>query len=130
MSKSAKQHRQFIQDIIFHLQDLAIILERQGYPTSCYVLGNGSSASFMVSLGDNHLIRFLVSENWISWTEMQNAQELIKLEGSEAIHKLQELSNLVRFNPKTKDEYSDEIDRASAVSEINRVLASLNLLLT
>jgi hypothetical protein len=56
-----------------------------------------NSASFMVSLGDNHLIRFLVSDYGITWTEMRDDRELMKLEGAEAIQQLQELANLAKF---------------------------------
>ncbi|MBC1298550.1 DUF1815 family protein, partial [Nostoc sp. UCD122] len=74
---SVKQYRQFIQDIILNLQALAIILERQGYAASCYVPSDDvNAASFMVSLSDNHLIRFLVSNYGITWTEMQDDREL------------------------------------------------------
>jgi len=55
-----------------------------------------NSASFMVSLGGNHLIRFLVSDYGITWTEMRDDRELMKLEGAEAISQLQELANLVK----------------------------------
>ncbi len=55
-----------------------------------------NSASFMVSLGNNHLIRFLVSDYGITWTEMRDDRELMKLEGAEAINQLQELANLVK----------------------------------
>jgi hypothetical protein len=51
----------------------------------------------MVSLGDGHLIRFLVSDYGITWTEMRDDRELMKLEGAEAIQQLQELANLVKF---------------------------------
>jgi hypothetical protein len=80
-----------------NLQALAIVLERRGYPASCYTCGDQmNSASFMVSLGDNHLIRFLVSDYGITWTEMRDDRELMKLEGAEAINQLQELANLVK----------------------------------
>jgi hypothetical protein len=93
----AHQHRQFVQDLVMNLQALAIVLERNGYPASCYTCGDQmNSASFMVSLGDNHLIRFLVSDYGITWTEMRDDRELMKLEGAEAIHQLQELANLVK----------------------------------
>jgi hypothetical protein len=55
-----------------------------------------NSASFMVSLGENHLIRFLVSDYGITWTEMRDDRELMKLEGAEAVNQLQELANLVK----------------------------------
>jgi hypothetical protein len=84
-----------------NLQALAIVLERQGYLGSCYTCGGQmNSASFMVSLGDNHLIRFLVSDYGITWTEMRDDRELMKLEGAEAISQLQELANLVKYQIK------------------------------
>jgi deoxyribodipyrimidine photolyase len=93
----AHQHRQFVQDLVMNLQALAIVLERRGYPASCYTCGDQmNSASFMVSLGDNHLIRFLVSDYGITWTEMRDDRELMKLEGAEAINQLQELANIVK----------------------------------
>ncbi len=93
----AQQHRQFVQDLVMNLQALAIVLERRGYPASCYTCGDQmNSASFMVSLGDNHLIRFLVSDYGITWTEMRDDRELMKLEGAEAINQLEELGNIVK----------------------------------
>ncbi len=93
----AYQHQQFVQDLVMNLQALAIVLERCGYLASCYTCGDQmNSASFMVSLGDNHLIRFLVSDYGITWTEMRDDRELMKLEGAEAINQLQELANLIK----------------------------------
>jgi hypothetical protein len=95
----AEQHRQFVQELVMNLQAMAIVLERRGYPASCYTCGGQmSSASFMVSLADNHLIRFLVSDYGITWTEMRDDRELMKLEGAEAISQLQELANLVKYS--------------------------------
>jgi hypothetical protein len=94
----AEQHRLFVQDLVTNLQALAIVLENGGYVASCYTCGNEmNSASFMVSLGDNHLIRFLVSDYGITWTEMRDDRELMKLEGAEAISQLQELANLIKY---------------------------------
>ncbi len=96
----ADQHRQFIQDLVMDLQSLAIVLERRGYLASCYTCGGQmNSASFMVSLGDGHLIRFLVSDYGITWTEMRDDRELMKLEGAEAISQLQDLANLIKYQP-------------------------------
>jgi Domain of unknown function (DUF1815) len=98
----AEQHRAFIRDLVMDLQALAIVLERRGYLASCYTCGGGlNSASFMVSLdeGKGHLIRFLVSDYGITWTEMRDDRELMKLEGAEAISQLQELANLIKFQP-------------------------------
>lgn len=81
-----------------NLKALAIALENQGYLASCYTCGNQlNSASFMVSLGGDHLIRFLVSDYGITWTEMRDDRELMKLEGAEAINQLQELAELVKY---------------------------------
>lgn len=96
----ADQHRQFVQDLVMSLQALSKVLEHNGYPASCYTCGTQmNGASFMVSLAENHLIRFLVSDYGITWTEMRDDRELMKLEGAEAISQLQELSNLVKFLP-------------------------------
>jgi Domain of unknown function (DUF1815) len=95
----AQEHRQFVQDLVMNLQALAIVMERRGYPASCYTCGNQmNSASFMVSLGENHLIRFLVSDYGITWTEMRDDRELMKLEGAEAVNQLQELANIVKHS--------------------------------
>lgn len=93
----AEQHRQFVRDLVMSLQALATVLERRGYLASCYTCGDRmNSASFMVSLGDNHLIRFLVSDYGITWTEMRDDRELMKIEGAEAIGQLQELAKLLK----------------------------------
>ncbi|MEH1867305.1 MAG: DUF1815 family protein [Nostoc sp.] len=98
----AHQHRQFVQDLVMNLQALAVVLERRGYPASCYTCGDQmNSASFMVSLGDNHLIRFLVSDYGITWTEMRDDRELMKLEGAEAISQLDELADLIKQSMQT-----------------------------
>jgi hypothetical protein len=107
----AQQHRQFVQDLVMNLQALATVLENQGYLASCYTCGGQmNSASFMVSLGDNHLIRFLVSDYGITWTEMRDDRELMKLEGAEAINQLQDLADLVKyqFQPANADADSSQ----------------------
>jgi hypothetical protein len=87
-----------------NLQALAIVLENRGYLASCYTCGGElNSASFMVSLGENHLIRFLVSDYGITWTEMRDDRELMKLEGAEAIAQLHELANVVKYQIKPTD---------------------------
>lgn len=93
----ADQHRQFVRDLVMSLQALAIVLERRGHLASCYTCGDQmNSASFMASLGEGHLIRFLVSDYGITWTEMRDDRELMKLEGAEAIAQLEELATLLR----------------------------------
>lgn len=97
-SRLADQHRQFVQDLVLNLKALALVLEKRGYLASCYTCGDElNSASFMVSLGGDHLIRFLVSDYGITWTEMRDDRELMKLEGAEAINQLQELANLIKY---------------------------------
>ena len=101
-TRLAQQHRQFICDLVMNLQALAIVLDNRGYLASCYTCGDQmNSASFMVSLGDDHLIRFLVSDYGITWTEMRDDRELMKLEGAEAINQLEELANLVKYQTET-----------------------------
>lgn len=101
----AQQHRSFVRDLVMNLQALAMVLEQRGYLASCYTCGGEmNSASFMVSLGENHLIRFLVSDYGITWTEMRDDRELMKLEGAEAISQLQELANLVKYHTDSNPE--------------------------
>ncbi len=96
-TRLAFQYRAYVQDLVMSLQALATVLENRGYLASCYTCGDSfDSASFMVSLREGHLIRFLVSECSITWTEMRDDRELMKLEGAEAIHQLQELANLIK----------------------------------
>jgi hypothetical protein len=95
----AQQHQEFVQDLVMNLQALTIILERRGYSASCYTCGNQmKSASFMVSLREKHLIRFVVSDYGITWMELWDDRELMKLEGAEAVKQLQELANIVKHS--------------------------------
>jgi hypothetical protein len=104
-TRLAEQHRQFVQDLVMSLQALAVTLENMGYMASCYTCGGEmNSANFMVSLTENHLIRFLVSDYGITWTEMRDDRELMKLEGTEAICQLQELANLVKYQVKPSEQ--------------------------
>ena len=97
-TRLAQQHRQFVRDLVMNLKALAIALENSGHLASCYTCGSQmNSASFMVSLGENHLIRFLVSDYGITWTEMRDDRELMKLEGAEAINQLQDLADLLKY---------------------------------
>ena len=103
-----------------NLQALATVLEGRGYLASCYTCGGQmSSASFMVSLGENHLIRFLVSDYGITWTEMRDDRELMKLEGAEAISQLQELANLVKYQIKPSAGYANVSSSAAADLELS-----------
>ncbi|WP_107670985.1 DUF1815 family protein [Cyanothece sp. BG0011] len=112
-TRLAQQHRDFVKDLVMNLQALAIVLENRGYLASCYTCGGEmNSASFMVSLGKDHLIRFLVSDYGITWTEMRDDRELMKLEGAEAISQLQELANLIKYQD--QNEPSSIIDSLSS----------------
>ncbi|WP_017295341.1 DUF1815 family protein [Geminocystis herdmanii] len=112
----AQEYREFVKDLVMNLQALAIVLEKRGYIASCYTCGTQlNSASFMVSLGDNHLIRFLVSDYGITWTEMQDDRELMKLEGAEAISQLEELANLVKYQIKSVDSKAPNYDQSLLV---------------
>jgi hypothetical protein len=106
----AEQHRQLVKDLVMNLQALATVLENRGYLASCYTCGDRlNSASFMVSLAENHLIRFLVSDYGITWTEMRDDRELMKLEGAEAISQLQDLANLVKYCFQSSDSLSNAL---------------------
>ena len=50
----------------------------------------------MADLGDQHLVRFLVSDFGISWVESRNGHELVKLEGAEAIQELQRMAQFLQ----------------------------------
>ncbi|MEH2262651.1 hypothetical protein CDG77_06670 [Nostoc sp. 'Peltigera membranacea cyanobiont' 213] len=96
----AQQHQEFVQDLVMNLQALTIVLEQHGYSASCYTCGDQmKSASFMVSLREKHLIRFVVSDYGITWMELWDDRELMKLEGAEAVKQLQELANIVKHSP-------------------------------
>ena len=118
-TRLAQQHRRFVQDLVMTLQALAIAFENQGYLASCYTCGGAmNSASFMVSLKDEHLIRFLVSDYGITWTEMRDDRELMKLEGAEAINQLQDLADLIKYQtqpPKSTEVKSDKPHRLQPV---------------
>jgi Domain of unknown function (DUF1815) len=100
----ANQHQEFVKDLVMSLQALATVLERRGYEAACYTCGDRmNSANFMVSLAQNHLIRFLVSDYGITWTELRDDRELMKLEGAEAIAQLQELADLLKIKLQSND---------------------------
>ena len=62
------------------LQALASGLQSHGISASCYVCGDlqNLGASFVAEIGEQHLIRFLVSDCGISWVESRNGHELVK----------------------------------------------------
>ena len=77
------------------LQALAANLSKQGITATCYVCDDGQDgkgASFMAELGDQHMVRFMVSDFGISWVESRNGRELVKFEGAEAIQELQRIT--------------------------------------
>lgn len=91
----AEQYRSTVEDLILSLQALAASLRKQGHVASCYTCGDGRhghGASFVADLGDNHMVRLLVSDFGISWVESRHGQELVKLEGADAIQELQRVA--------------------------------------
>ena len=115
-TRLAQQHCQFVRDLVMTLQALAIVLENKGYLASCYTCGGEmNSASFMVSLGENHLIRFLVSDYGITWTEMRDDRELMKLEGAEAINQLQDLADLIKYQSPMSTALVSELNSPSSL---------------
>ena len=98
-ARLAEQYRSVVEDLVMSLRALAEGLQRQGFAATCYVCGDGQDghgASFVASLGDEHMVRFLVSDFGISWVESRNGHELVKLEGAEAIQELERLSANLR----------------------------------
>ncbi|MGB3691940.1 MAG: DUF1815 family protein [Spirulinaceae cyanobacterium] len=117
----AQQHRLFVKDLVMNLQAMAIVLENRGYLASCYTCGSQmNSASFMVSLGQNHLIRFLVSDYGITWTEMRDDRELMKLEGAEAICQLEDLADLVKYHIAPSDSNWDNNQKGNDSLAVSR----------
>ena len=99
----AEQYRSVVEDLVLSLQALASSLSAAGHSASCYVCGDGRDghgASFVANLspsdGNNHMVRFLVSDFGISWVESRDGRELVKLEGAEAIQELQRVAERLR----------------------------------
>ncbi len=91
----AEQYRSVVNDLVMSLEALATSLRARGLTASCYTCGDAGEilgASFVAGVGENHLVRFLVSDFGISWVESRDGHELVKLEGAEAIQELQRLS--------------------------------------
>ena len=86
----AAQYQDLVKDLVLTLQALAESLQEQGLVATCYTCGSDGShgASFVANLHDGHVIRFLVCHQAITWVEMRNGVELVKLEGAEAISEL------------------------------------------
>ena len=92
----AEQYRAVVHDLVLSLQALARCLCERGQAASCYVCGDGrdgQGASFVADMGDNHMVRFLVSDFGISWVESRHGQELVRLEGADAIEELQSMAD-------------------------------------
>ena len=95
----AEHYRSLTQDLVLSLQALACGLQSHGISASCYVCGDlqeNQGASFVAEIGEQHLIRFLVSDCGISWVESRNGHELVKLDGAEAIHELNRIAELLQ----------------------------------
>ncbi len=95
----AEQYRSVVHDLVMSLQALAKSLQNINVAATCYICGDGrdgQGASFVANLGDNHMVRFLVSDFGISWVESRNGHELVKLEGAEAIQELQRVAQVLQ----------------------------------
>lgn len=98
-ARLAEQYRSVVHDLILSLEALATCLGERGQAATCYTCGDGRGghgASFVADLGDNHMVRFLVSDFGISWVESRNGHELVKLEGAEAIQELQRVAQMLQ----------------------------------
>ena len=98
----AEQYRSVVHDLVMSLQALAKSLQTSNVAATCYICGDGrdgQGASFVANLGDNHMVRFLVSDFGISWVESRNGHELVKLEGAEAIQELQRVAQVLQRPP-------------------------------
>jgi hypothetical protein len=95
----AEQYRSVVVALVLSLQALARSLQDRGMAATCYTCGdgrNGQGASFVANLGENHMVRFLVSDFGISWVESRDGHELVKLEGAEAIQELQRVAEVLQ----------------------------------
>jgi xanthine dehydrogenase iron-sulfur cluster and FAD-binding subunit A len=95
----AEQYRAVVLDLVLSLQALARSLQDRGLAATCYTCGDGRTgqgASFVANLGENHMVRFLVSDFGISWVESRDGHELVKLEGAEAIQELQRVAEMLQ----------------------------------
>jgi hypothetical protein len=97
----ADQYCTVVQDLVMSLHALASSLQKQGIVATCYGCDDGQGhvghgASFVAELGDQHLVRFLVSDFGISWVESRNGRELVKFEGAEAIQELQRIATTIQ----------------------------------
>ena len=106
-ARLAEHYRSVVEDLVMSLRALADGLQQQGLPATCYVCGDdrdGHGASFVASLADGHMVRFLVSDYGISWVESRNGHELVKLEGAEAIQELERVAAGLRSVPAAPSE--------------------------
>ena len=95
----AEQYKGLVRDLVMSLQALASCLQKRGHVATCYSCGNGDDsqgASFVADLGENHMVRFLVSDFGISWIESRDGHELVKLEGAEAIQEMHRVAQMLQ----------------------------------
>jgi hypothetical protein len=100
-SRLADQYRSVVQDLVMSLHALASSLQKQGLspPATAAMTEMATTAiaaSFVAELGEQHLVRFLVSDFGISWVESRNGRELVKFEGAEAIQELQRIASSIQ----------------------------------
>jgi Domain of unknown function (DUF1815) len=116
----AEQYKGLVRDLVMSLQALASSLQKRGQVATCYSCGNGDDsqgASFVADLGDNHMVRFLVSDFGISWIESRDGHELVKLEGAEAIQEMHRVALMLQ----TTDTTSQPGTRASLQSSTPQI---------
>jgi hypothetical protein len=95
-SRLSDQYRSVVKDLVMSLHALASSLQKQAIIATFHSCDDGNSASFGAELGDQHLVRFLVSDFGISWVESRNGRDLVKFEGAEAIQELQRIATSIQ----------------------------------
>ena len=104
-TRLAEQYRSVVEDLVLSLQALTNGLQESGITATCYACGDGRDghgASFVADLGEEHIVRFLVSDFGISWVESRHGRDLVKLEGAEAIQELQRVAQVLHEGKKGK----------------------------
>ena len=80
-TRLAEQYRTVVEDLVLSLQALTNGLQESGITATCYACGDGRDghgASFVADLGEEHIVRFLVSDFGISWVESRQGSRLLE----------------------------------------------------
>ena len=65
----AEHYKSVVQDLVMSLQALTKSLRTAGVTATCYSCGDGQDgrgASFVAQIGEEHMVRFLVSDCGVS----------------------------------------------------------------